>query len=167
MFYVSSLKGDKIGITDTTDNIEEFYSNREVVNFVHKRLNIYGISVFNNKADCTVLNVNKTINKSELVSLLNNWRKVHNQWTGIPVEDYLAEAKQGTKIVVHYTYRGDGDHRIHNEVTQLVKIDAINDKWKYDDTCNTFSGEIRDSRFAAACLETACIYSKASSIELY
>lgn len=45
MFYVSSLKGNKIGITDTRDNKEEFYSNKEIVQFVESKVvDIYGVS---------------------------------------------------------------------------------------------------------------------------
>ena len=33
MFYVSSKNGDKYGVTDTNDNIEEFYTSEQLSDF--------------------------------------------------------------------------------------------------------------------------------------
>lgn len=37
MFYVSSAKGNKFGVTDTGDGKEEFYSKEELLTFVNKQ----------------------------------------------------------------------------------------------------------------------------------
>lgn len=53
MFFVSSIKGNRIGITDSDDMVEEFFSESDVVRFVEKdKLNIYGLTVYNHKAEC-------------------------------------------------------------------------------------------------------------------
>lgn len=33
MFYISSKNGDKLGVTDTNDNVEEFYTKAQLANF--------------------------------------------------------------------------------------------------------------------------------------
>lgn len=37
MFYVSDIRGDNIGITDTSDSVTEFYLNKQIVGFVENR----------------------------------------------------------------------------------------------------------------------------------
>lgn len=164
MFYVSSLKDNKIGITDTRDNKEEFYSNKEIVQFVESKVaDIYGVSVFNHEADCTVLQTDKSLSSSKLKELLTNWKNLHNPWTGVKVQDYLAEAKVGTIIDVDYITT-DSSGRPHRGNTVIKKLDY--DNWKYEDTNNTASGDIGNSRFAAWTLEVACIYSKCQRLSI-
>lgn len=46
MFYISSFKNGKYGITDSDDNIEEFYSESEIKDFVYSLgISIYGVKV--------------------------------------------------------------------------------------------------------------------------
>ena len=47
MYYISSIDGNRIGITDSFDNVEEFYSKREV----HDIVKVLGIRVFGAKLD--------------------------------------------------------------------------------------------------------------------
>ena len=161
MFYVSSVidKDRKIGVTDTRDGVEEFYTDAQIYNFMDKGIvDIYGTSPFNHRANCTAIEINKTITISKLKDLIKEWGRIHNQWHGHPVEDYLVSAKIGTKITVDYTYVGDGDRRSHRGITRLTKLNY--DEWYYDDTDNISSGEKGDHRFAAHCLEVACLFSR-------
>lgn len=165
MFYVSSIvdENTKIGVTDTEDGVEDFFTNKELAKIVKEdKINVYGASYYNYEVECTVLTPNITLLSSKLKELLDAWRKFHNPWTGHPVEDYLACAKIGTKIVVDYSYVGDGDRRQHNCSTILKKIG--DDKWSYKDDENTMSGKVDDSRFAAWALEVSCIYSRPKRI---
>ena len=170
MFFVSDEIKEpsgltRIGITDSYDSVQEYYKNSEIVSIVRKGINIYGVSIYNDKATCSIIGVGRTLQKSVLKELLDNWKKVHNKWSGIPVEDYLASAKVGTVITVDYVITSDGDRRKHSGFTKISKIG--DDLWKYEDEDNTFSGEIKDSRFAAWCLEVAYIYSKPTRIDVY
>lgn len=167
MFYVSSIVDldKKIGITDTDDGVEEFYTDAQIYEFMDKGLvDIYGTSPYNYKANCTALEIDRTITISRLKNLLDEWGRIHNRWHGHPVEDYLASAKIGTKITVDYTYIGDGDRRRHRGITRLTKLNY--DEWYYDDTDNIASGKKYDSRFAAHCLEVACLYSSSYDISI-
>lgn len=167
MFYVSSVidKDRKIGVTDTKDGVEEFYTDAQIADFLKKdKIDIYGTSYYNYKANCTALKINQTLSESKLKSLIADWGRVHNQWHGHPVEDYLASAKIGTKITVDYTYVGDGDRRSHRGITRLTKLNY--DEWYYDDTNNISSGKNVDSRFAAHCLEVACLFSRVWDISI-
>lgn len=171
MFFVSDEIKEptgrtKIGITDSYDSVQEYYTNSEIVSFVEeKKINIYGVSIFNHKATCNIMNTGVTLKKSVLRELLDNWKKVHNPWNGVPVEDYLASAKVGTVVTIDYSYTGDGDGRRHSGLTKTTKIDT--DLWEYEDTENCFSGEVGNSRRAAANLEVAYIYSRPTRIDVY
>ena len=161
MFYVSSVvdENTKIGVTDTEDGVEDFFTNKELTKIVKEnKINVYGASYYNYKVTCTILKPNQDIDSSELRRRLDDWKKVHNQWTGEPVENYLAEARIGTLIIVDYSYTGDGDRRQHTCSTMLKKIE--DDKWLYKDDSNTMSGNVGDSKFAAWALEVACIHGR-------
>lgn len=165
MFYVSSVidRDRKIGVTDTKDGIEEFYTDAQIADFLKKdKIDIYGTSYYNYKANCTALKINQTLSESKLKTLIADWGRIHNQWTGHPVEDYLASAKIGTKIIVEYVYTGDGDRRKHRGITRLIKLNY--DEWYYGDTDNIASDSNVDNRGAAHCLEVACLCSKLSII---
>lgn len=162
MFYVSSIKNNKIGITDTNDFVEEFYTDSDIVSFIKKDIDIYGTSLYNNKSNSSPIKINQSLSESTLKTLLSEWKKVHNKWTGHKVEDYLASAKIGTKVEVDYSYRGDGDGRVHNGTTVIKRLDY--DNWLFEDTNNTFSGKTGDSRFAAWALEVSCIGSKPKQV---
>lgn len=64
MFYVSSVvdENTKIGVTDTEDGVEDFFTNRELAKIVKEdKINVYGASYYNYKVTCTVLKPNQTI----------------------------------------------------------------------------------------------------------
>lgn len=167
MFYVSSVidKDRKIGVTDTKDGVEEFYTDAQVAKFlVEDKIDIYGTSYYNYKANCTALKINQILSVSKLTDLVNKWKKVHNQWTGYPVEDYLAEAKIGTTIRVDYFYHADGDGRTHNGTTVIKKLNY--DEWSYVDDNNCASGGKGSNRFAGWCLEVSCVYSSRFNISI-
>lgn len=159
MYYISSKKDNRFGVTDTKDNVEELYREDEIAYFIRdKGLSIEGAYVFNHKADCTVLHPFKCLSKTVLLSLLKAWKELHNPWTGYPVQWYLAEAEVGTRITVDYhdkSYKGR---------SELVKLSI--DEWKFIDTGNTASGDIGNHAFAAWALEVACIYNKVDSLRI-
>ena len=45
MFYVSSKNDNLIGVTDTSDNIEEFYTSEQISTFISRGIKITGVSV--------------------------------------------------------------------------------------------------------------------------
>ena len=49
-------------------------------------------------------------------------------------------------------------------ITRLTKLNY--DEWYYDDTNNISSGKNVDSRFAAHCLQDACIFSRVWNISI-
>lgn len=164
MFYVSSIDGHRIGVTDTRDRIEEIYRNDEVEYFItEKGLKIEGAYVYNHRAECTVINPFKKLNKTRLIELLDAWRKVHNPWTGYPVQWYLAEAEIGTTISVEYSSSDNYGHRFTG-YTELYKIDS--DTWRFVDSGSVDSGNTGGHSFASNCLEIACIYSKPVRISI-
>ena len=156
MFYVSSIKGDKIGVTDTADGVEEFYTDSQIVQFLESKVDIYGTSYYNHKANCSVIKINQNLNVDLLRTLLSSWKKLHNQWEGHKVEDLLASSKVGTRITVQYIVQCSNGTKERGQ-TVLTRVD--NDYWDFKDTSNVMSGKFGDSRFAAQALEIACIYS--------
>ena len=164
MFYLSSINGSKHGITDTVDDIEELYTGREIAKFVERdKITIYGVVIYNHTVDnATILVPNISIEKAELIKRIDNWRKVHNKWTGLPVSDYLACAKIGTIITVDYISYTDEGHYPIKGTTVIIKKEE--DTWIFNDINNTFNGKEGNSEFAAWALEVSCIYSKPKNL---
>ena len=165
MFYVSCVSpSGLIGVTDTNDGVEEFYKNSEIVSIIEsKKAKIFGVSVFNHKAEPTALTIDRVLDVYELDNRINAWRKLHNPWTEKPVEYYLAEAQIGTAINVAYRAKVTGG-RWMNGVTRLVRISY--DEWYFYDPESTVNKSTGDSSFAASCLEVACIYSKPEAMSI-
>lgn len=165
MFYVSCVSpSGLIGITDTSDGVEEFYKNDDVVRIVKSnKIKVFGVSIFNQKAEPTVLTLDKVLDVHELEGRLMSWRNLHNPWTGKPVEYYLVEAQVGTAINVAYETKDSGGVWRHG-VTRIVKLSQ--DEWYYYDPMNTMSGKTGDHEFATWCLEVAYIYSKPSAMSI-
>lgn len=50
MFYISSIKGNKLGVTDTKDDVEEFYTKEELADFFfNHRIKISGFTYTGSK----------------------------------------------------------------------------------------------------------------------
>lgn len=166
MFYISSFVDDnKIGVTDTRDWVEEFVTNKDIVKLVEgKKADIYGVDVFNHKANCTPLTVDIQLKKSELLDRLRTWKEVHNKWNARPVEDYLACAKIGTRIEIDYVVTADADGRKSNAHASLEKKSW--ELWIHEDTHSTFSGRSDDSRYAAWVLDVTCLGCRLKHLEI-
>lgn len=163
MFYVSGIRSDGlVGVTDTSDWVTEFYKRSDLVRLIEsRRIKIFGASVYNHELEPTTLTLDKILDASELKKRIDAWRKLHNPWTGLPVENYLAEAMIGTAITVGYQ-TSDTSGRIHRCASRLVKLGY--DEWSFYDPDSTLSNRIVDSSAAAGFLEVACIYSKPVSM---
>lgn len=170
MFYVSELKGRVngclAGVTDTADGVTEYYADDVLVKLIRSKTipsEIYGTDIYNNKLDATVLHIDKTLDKSELLERIDDWKRVHNPWSGLPVKYYLAESKVGTVIVAKYTDTTSSG-RVFTGVTKLTRLSY--DEWLYEDENSVNTGRIGDTSFAAYCLEVATIYSKLKSLSI-
>ena len=49
MFYVSSENNGKFGATDTSDNIEEFYSRKDIKRILSLGISIIGVTTYSDK----------------------------------------------------------------------------------------------------------------------
>lgn len=129
MYYISSVQGDRVGITDTYDGVQEFYTQREVNNMVESRkLLIYGTSLWNHVAECTVVPYPRRCIREELEKLLLEWKNLHNPWKGYPVRDYLASIEPGWKISCTSVDYSIAMRRRYKYVTSLMKMAP--DTWK-------------------------------------
>ena len=59
MFYISSIKDNNFGVTDTEDGVEEFYTRTQILQF-SKSLDIDGVDTSSNII-CVVKPVNETV----------------------------------------------------------------------------------------------------------
>ena len=157
MYYLSRHEEGVFYVTDTDDNITEPLSEGDILKLHDKKVTIYGVDIYNRRAKCMPIKVNIACNAQILRTLLESWKELHNPWTGIPVRDYLAACKVGTSITVDYSFRGDGDRRIHNCVMKLRRLDW--DTWSVQDSESAFDGDTGDTSWAAGMLEVSCIYS--------
>ena len=171
MFYVSSIQPNGlIGVTDTDDNVEEFYTSRklaEIIKDSRKRLDevhVFGCQLWNNDAECQVIKLGQTLDVDTLKALISKWRGCHNPWEEFGVECYLAGAKVGTVIVVAYDCT-DTSGRVSHCDTRLVRT-SISD-WYFEDSSNTMSGKYSDSRFATWALDVCCVGCKVRKIAIF
>lgn len=165
MFYVSSVKDEKlkVGVTDTKDRVEEFYTNEQLCKFIQNGITIFGTDYYNHYVTCKPLTLNQTPDRSKLLELLEVWKKVHNQWNGRPVEDYLASLRAGSYIKVDYIYRTtSGTHK--KSCTELRKKDY--DTWLFTDVASTFSGSLCDSKLASGYLDIAFCCGRCTGLEV-
>lgn len=158
MFYISSVSKpktisgwnetiyDKVGITDTEDGVEEFFTNAQVVKLEQDK-NIgtiygcycYGKSKYEMYAFCTPMTLGQSASGIKFIELADAFKKMHNPWHLYPVRDYLASLKVGTIIIIDYKFVGDGDHRTHR-CTGLFRKTGI-DTWDYEDDNSGWAGK--------------------------
>lgn len=134
MFYVSTVKDGvgstsaNIGVTDTADGVEEFYSAHALAEIIDSGVVIYGAYVWNHAAECTVLRLNRRFDWAHFTDLCRKSRELHNPWTLYPIRDYLATLKIGVefKILSTTVDRGVTEH----SRLWLKKIGV--DLWEWD-----------------------------------
>lgn len=170
MFYVSELRErvhrSVVGVTDTADSVTEYYADNVLAKLIQSKAipsEIYGIDIYNNKLDATVLHIDKTLDESELLKRIDNWKRVHNPWTGLPVKYYLAESKVGTVIIIKYADKSSSG-RVFSGVAKITRLSY--DKWLFEDDDSTFSGQTGDTSFATNCVESSAIYMRLQSIHV-
>lgn len=148
MLYVSTIKDKShIGVTDTDDNIEEFYSNSDLVHFYKDlKLMIYGCYVYNNVAELTELTINRQLEKSALLGLVNILKTANNPWNMYPLRDYMACLKVGTCFTIMFIDRTSSGITISNKAI-FTKVGL--DNWKFECNYHIDDGCICNSDYIA------------------
>ena len=68
MFLISSKVGDKYGVKDTSDDVEEFYTSKEIYDIIRNlEIPIRGVSLSDNKLSIEVYSPNKIAVKIKLL----------------------------------------------------------------------------------------------------
>ena len=160
MFYISSVGGTQIGITDTLDRKEEYYDKQVVDGIVKmKMVEIYGVLDSHNKLSYRPLNLDKYLNREILWDMISKWRKQReNKDILFLIECYLAEVRVGTSIGIVYN-----EYLAHGKAI-MTKIDY--DNWKFQDSWHSLSGQIRNTRVAVEFLKQVCGYEEIWSFEV-
>ena len=103
MFYLSSFKNNLYGITDTSDNVEEFYSKNKVIGIASKCLKIEGVEYLS------------WCDKWQF-SIFNSLTKVYKL---ISVNDNCFKLEQYTLL------KGDSINKIKDNVFIELKLDEV------------------------------------------
>lgn len=114
MFYISSKNGDKLGVTDTKDNVEEFYTKEELADFFfNHRIKIFGFTYTGSKFNIEV----KSTSLIKLESLSNG--------------DVF---KLGGVLCMRVSETGtrDFDIFLNNEIKKLGRKDLLVNKYKVE-----------------------------------
>lgn len=90
-----------------------------------------------------ILNTGANFNKEGLLSVLKQWKELHNPSTDRLVGSYLDLAPIGTKIVINYYGFGDGTRQRFDSVSTITRLEDGN--WLYKEELNTFDGRIGSS----------------------
>lgn len=152
MFYISSevKKGEQYGITDTVDGVEEFYTVREIYEMQKSKVvYIYGVTLYNGKAECSVLSLGIVPSMEKFKSFLDVWRERHNQWVGMTVENYFAVMSVGTRLSI--VYQESPDSTRYEVVLEKKSWDA----WFCRDKTESlaYANVTGDTRFALQVVE--------------
>lgn len=170
MLYISKIKNEmtKIGVTDTTDGVEEFFTNAELVKVIKQlgKTPIYGVFVYNNKAVCTAQKLNVPGDMGHLRNLLDAWKKMNNPWNTHPVENYMACLKVGTELVVDYIVTPDSNP-LDKERGRTILRKIEQDLWHYEDTSNVYGGSKFNSIEATRFLGVAWVYCKPIALSVH
>lgn len=138
MFYVSSIQktpnGELIGVTDTKDNVEEFITKGDILNYLNSHnIFIYGAKYSENRKGVSVevLEFYGWLNKDlywYLMKIIDDGFSdtgINGFTTGFA--NYLAGANIGSTIFCAYTLK-DG------KVGQCTFVKRDWDCWKFDDS---------------------------------
>ena len=95
MFYVSSIKDGKIGVTDTTDGVEEFYKESQILKFItDDSIIIYGTCPFDSSLNCKVLRFGIDISSDDISRYLYDCKLHYSHVLKARyIDDLLASAK--------------------------------------------------------------------------
>lgn len=156
MFYVSSIKGGKVGVTDTTDGVEEFYNESQILKFItDDSIIIYGTCPFDGSPNCKVLRLGIGISSDDISRYLYDCKSHYSHALKARyIDDLLASAKVGTKIRMSYT-----DKMNYTHICTFTKLDC--DYWKYSDPASLESKKDGNSRFASSLMRK--VYNKSAT----
>lgn len=170
MFYVANIfdNGQEILCKDTYGN-EKLFTNKELVDFIKKDINtVIGAFVYNNKAECHIITLNKP--EGKLKELIENWRNIHNPWEGYKVRDWLGAAPIGTILLVEsgeIADRGTIGYEIHGNkmIKTSHRLTKLNwNIWSWEctgspESISIFANNRGDIDYVTNAIENACIYS--------
>ena len=161
MFYISSVGEpfkvsgwneelyNKIGVTDTYDNVEVFYTNKQLYSIIKKAdINIYGTFCYGKTSRemyvfATPMKYNESLSKSKLYDLFNNNKKKHNPWSLYPISDYLASVSVGSSFKLTWSDTGSSGETFTSSLSAKKVSD---DLWDYD------SSYLEESRVTSSVL---------------
>lgn len=96
MFYVSSVVNGLWGIKDTDDNVEEFYTESDILSFLNKGIKIQGVVVSSNKVHIQVVDFNDSaIEMAKRLIVDSIWRSANLEGLGttFPKTEAILENK--------------------------------------------------------------------------
>lgn len=174
MFYISSIGEpfhiaewrdttlyNRIGITDSDDGVEEFYTNKQVYDFIEKDgIRIYGQYIYGVHQykmfvfPFPIKKLNVKCESSILKELFDKNRKQHNGFQIPLIAAYLVSLVKGTEIYLSWSDRMDGTGQVANLHISLVKLDT--DLWQCGGDCWCSSNKVDSNKVADALDYPSC-----------
>lgn len=147
---------DKIGVTNTLDGKEYFYTNSQLYELLKTQnykvygTYCYGKDRYNMFVFAFPQKFNVKLSGSKLRELLDTHKKQHNPWSEYPIADYLASVAIGATIKIDYTDYGSAN-QLFRGMMYLCKIGE--DLWRHQDDNSFFGNDDVDSYTAAHLLD--------------
>ena len=160
MYYISSEISGKFGVTDTSDNVTEFYNVNDIFK-IAERVKVTGVDLVNKKIDVQPIGAGSIL--SELKDGISEWRKLHNPWNCEKVKSALSKVPAGFSIVVKYTSIGTSGKRIQGRSEIVHKLDNT---WEEIDKDCYFPQRTGGTDFALDCIERVSVYMTATFIDI-
>ena len=156
MFYVSSVKDNKVYVVDTSDGVEEVFELSKIESLVRSNLVIiHGVLLSDKGIKCRSIKIDQKINYLKLMSLLKAYMQSDSMRCQVELSDYLASAKVGTKIFIQYL--------VNSTTYDLTLVKESYDNWMCQNTYKNIIARI-DMNSVMSNLHFACKQAKFSQV---
>ena len=101
MFFITAYASDGSSaiVFDTNDGAMESIDAETLKGAIKGGMHVYGANVYNNKLELNCLNWGIGFSCRQLTEVIEEIRKVHNPWTVMKLENYLAMVEPGSKFL--------------------------------------------------------------------
>lgn len=161
MFYVCDKKGDKYGIMDSTDNIVEYYTAKEIVSIIKNyNIAIEGVNTKDGKVSIKVANRLTILTEAELNNLyclvdssgywqFPNARKQREKAENLINNGYILVVNNTEMTLQAFNNKVENELKVAKSSASSCYVKYYSDIFEYEDTRNkVYYIKLGDLQFA-------------------
>lgn len=160
MLYVSEYNKGLYGVKDSDTNELRWFNSGQLKDMYKKGIKIKGvgkdyikihvIKINPPKAD---YNGQKASMEKALKQVIEEYKAKHGPYYENKVREVVSQLPIGTRVIVDYRYKGDGDGIVHKCKTTCIR--NIDGRWYFYDENNTFDGQSGDDGLCVWALDVS------------